>query len=305
MKKKILITGSNGMLGSRLIKRLIVTTDYYIIAVVGSEEKYQSLLEEIQAIDVDKIECLMIDEFFETNLGDLYAAIHLAFSRRNRSTADIAESIDFSAKVFKKLAKSNVQRVINVSSQGIYGDTNEIRTEKTVPAPVTLYTMAKYATEKIFDICFNETNMEHTNIRLDLVIQSQNLVPALCKQATDGRIYLKGGKQRFSFIDADDVTEALIAMLDSSSNWEAAYNVGWNEKRYTLLEVAEVVADVAVQLGYDRPEILLETQDINLWSGMNSKKFTNHTGWKPTIDLTDMVKRIFQTILWEKKYVKN
>ena len=161
---------------------------------------------------------------------------------------------------------------------------------------MTVYTMAKYATEKIFDFCFDGTEIEHTNLRMDLIIQSQNLVPALCRQAKQGLINLKGGEQRFSFLDVRDAALGILEMIDSPYGWEKAYNVGWNERRYKLTEIAELVADTAQMQGYLRPKIFLEKQDITLWSGMNSERFSNHTGWKPETDIRQMILKIFEEI---------
>ena len=296
MGKKVLVTGANGTLGSLLVKRLLDTTAYDVIAVVRSPEKYRDLLEKIQASKHERLFFLENSKLIDTELENLYAAVHMAFARRNRPSAEIAGSIDFSAQVFRKLAQSDVQRVINISSQGIYGDTDEIRTEQTPPAPVTAYTMAKYAAEKICNFCFADSGKEFTNLRLDLVIQSQNLVPALCRQAKKGKICLKGGEQRFSFIDAEDAVRAVEAMIQSKGEWEQTYNVGWNRKRYKLTEVAEVVADTVSKIGYKRPEIVLEQQDIKLWSGMSSERFIHHTGWKPQIRLSEMVERVLKAI---------
>lgn len=296
MSRKILVTGSNGMLGGKLIKKLTEMDGFEIIAVAGSEDKVNAMIERESIRNREKIQFLSIQNLLDKNvkIADLYGAVHLAFSRRVRPASDIAGSIDFSAAVFEKLASVNVERVINVSSQGIYGDTAEIRTESTPPAPITSYTMAKYAAEKIFDFCFKDAaDIKHTNLRLDLVVQSQNLIPALCSQAKNGKINLKGGEQRFSFIDADDAAAAIIAMLLSEGQWANVYNVGWNQRRYTLLEIADIVADTAVTLGYKRPEIVLDKQDISLWAGMDSTRFMEHTGWKPDIDIYKMVKNFY------------
>ena len=297
MGKKVLVTGANGTLGSLLVKRLLDTTAYDVIAVVRSPEKYRDLLEKIQARKHERLFFLENSKLIDTELENLYAAVHMAFARRNRPSAEIAGSIDFSAQVFRKLAQSDVQRVINISSQGIYGDTDEIRTEQTPPAPVTAYTMAKYAAEKICNFCFADSGKEFTNLRLDLVIQSQNLVPALCRQAKKGKICLKGGEQRFSFIDAEDAVRAVEAMIQSKGEWEQTYNVGWNRKRYKLTEVADIVKSVAEKMEYKNVEILLEEKDISLWAGMDSTKFEKHTGWEPKIDIYEMVERIFRSMM--------
>lgn len=296
MGKKILITGANGMLGTRLVKKILSDTNYNITAVIGSDEKYATWLKNIGEEYIERIEYVKTSKLYSSNVQNIYAGVHLAFARRNRPAADIASSIDNSSIVFKKLTELKIKRVINISSQGIYGNTSEFRTENTTPAPITAYTMAKYATEKIFDFYFEGTGTEYTNLRLDLVAQSQNLIPALCKQAKEGVINLKGGKQRFSFLDVDDAVSGIVAMIESPSGWSRIYNVGWNEKRYTLTEIAEVVARTASDLGYIYPDIQLDKQDIELWSGMNSSKFMEFTKWIPIITLEEMILRIFEEL---------
>lgn len=297
--KKILLTGSNGMLGGKLTSHLLNTTDCEIIAVTFTEDMVREMIEREEITQRERVHFLSNDELLDdkTALDNVYGAVHLAFARRVFPAKDIASSIDFAAAVFRKLAQGGVERVINLSSQGVYGKTEEFRTESTPPAPETQYTMAKYAAEVLFDNYMkNSAVKDYTNLRLDLVVQSQNLIPSLCRQAKEGKISLRGGEQRFSFIDADDAVRAIAAMLFSGADWESVYNVGWNRRRYTLTEAAEAVAAVSEQLGYGKPEISLDTQDISLWAGMDSSRFTVHTGWKPEITFEQMIERIFKTL---------
>ena len=297
--KNVLITGADGMIGGTLIRRLLAETDFNIIGVTFTEEMLDTMLEREHIGQTGRVRFLSNDALLsdKTPLEPLYAAVHLAFSRRNCPAADIASSIDFASAVFRRLAASDVTRVINLSSQGVYGKAEEFRTEQTVPAPETQYTMAKYAAEVIFRTHFSGSSVpDYANLRLDPVVQSQNLVVALCKQAKAGKISLTGGEQRFSFIDKEDAAGAIIAMLQSKAGWEHVYNVGWNRVRFTLPEVADRVAAVSEKLGFGKPEITLEKKDIVLWAGMDSTRFTAHTGWKPEIDFDCMIERIFQTI---------
>ena len=83
-------------------------------------------------------------------------------------------------------------------------------------------------------------------------------------------------------------------MLKRRDRWERIYNVGWNQRQYTLLEIAEMIAEVAERIGYGRPVIRLDKQDIALCYGMDSSKFMEFTGWNPSVDLTEMIMKIMQ-----------
>lgn len=290
----ILITGVNGFLGGKITRRITTDTDFDIIAVASSNEKVQAMCER-ESVDKRRVHYLSNIEFLklETKLKDVYGAVHLAFARRVRPVAEIASSLVYAAEVYHKLADSRIDRVINMSSQGVYGGTEEIRTEETAPAPDNHYTMAKYASEVIFNDTLKDSP-HHTNFRLDLVAQSQNIINGLCKSAKEGKISLKGGKQVFSFIDGEDVAGAVVAMLRAEGKWDNVYNVGWDRNRYTLVELAEIVADVAVKCGYRRPEIELVKADIALWSGMDSSRFIKKTGWRPEVEIGKTIHYILQ-----------
>lgn len=289
----ILITGANGFLGGKITRRITENTHFDVIAVARSEGKVQEMCMQ-EHIDKRRVNFMSTEDFLkpETKLEEVYGAIHLAFARRTRPAAEIASSLNYSAAVFHKLADNRIERVINLSSQGVYGGTEEIRTEETPPAPENHYTMAKYAAEILFKDTLEKCPY-HTNLRLDLVVQNQNVISRLCQSAKQGKIKLRGGKQVFSFIDGEDAAGAVVTMLRTEGNWDEVYNVGWNRERYTLVQLAELVANVAEQRRYKKPEIELEEDDISLWSGMDSSLFMKKTGWKPVVKLGESLRGFF------------
>lgn len=297
--QNVLVTGASGRLGGKFVKLLLETTDFHVIGAASTIEKFSAMEIRENITKTERLTFLPNNDLVSTEfvLPDLYGAVHFAFSRRNQPASRIADSIEFSANVFEKLASSTVKKVINISSQGVYGSTEEIRTEETPAAPDNHYTMAKYATEVIFNTIFSGyRDKKYTNLRLDIVAQSNNLVQALCKQAREGTIHLRGGEQVFSFIDEEDAVGAVMAMLVSEGAWEKKYNVGWNRKRYTLLEIADEVSDAAEECGISRPTIHLDKQDIKLWAGMDSSRFMEFTEWKPGMGLKESCKKMLMNI---------
>lgn len=295
MKRTVIITGADGFLGGKISRRILNDTNLDILGLTLDLTKIKAMMEREGIKRSNRIRFITNDEFMAAgnHLNNIYGAVHLAFSRRMQPAKDIASSIDFAADVFHRLFELGVDHVINMSSQGIYGNTDEIRTESTPPAPETQYTMAKYSAEVLFKNIMGSVP-HHTNFRLDAVAQSQNIVKGLCRSAKEGVINLRGGKQIFSFIDAEDVGSAVVAMLHVKGNWDNIYNIGWNRKRYGLLELAEIIADMAEECGYKRPEIKLNKDSTCLWAGMDSTRFMEKTGWKPEIDLYSTIKKILK-----------
>lgn len=299
-EKKILITGADGSLGGRMVKLLADETEYEVVAVSSFPEKIPHMLAREGVKNLNKIIQMSSEEMFRADLTKFHiaGAVHFAFSRAVFPKEEIASSLDYSLAAFRKAADSHIQNAIYISSQSIYGNTPEWRLEETVPSPESVYAMAKYAGEKLFEsVYLGHEELQHTILRLDIVIQSQNLVKTLCRNAKEsGKLVLRGGKQMFSYIDADDVPYAILSLLNGKKVWRAVYNVGPNRMRYNLMEIAGMVKEVAESHGCNEIEIDFSQDDTALWAGMDTGKFEADTGWKPRYDIRQMVSRIFEMV---------
>ncbi len=292
----VLITGANGNLGGTLVKELCENSSFGVVAIASDKTKIFEMLDRENVRRRDKVEAISSEDFFNKDLPSLniFAAVHMAFSRAIKPSKDIASSIDYSRKIYRRFHELSVPRVIYLSSQSVYGTTSEWRSEATLVSPEIIYSMAKYAGEKLLEAEFENTDTKFSSLRLDYVIQSQRLVSALCKQAKEkGVISLKGGNQTFSYIDKRDVAKAIVALIQYNGEWKHIYNVGPNKMRLSLTEIAEVIKSVAKNNGVEKIEIQLEKNDTELWSGMDSSRFMSDTGWKPVLSIYDMVAEIY------------
>ena len=298
--RNIVVTGADGNLGGRLVRTLADSTELGVIAVSSFPDRLPAMVEREQIVHTEKVQLMSSDAFFAADLNALQAdgAVHLAFSRAIFPNKDIASSLDYSLAAFRKIAESGVQNAVYVSSQSVYGAEPDFRTVGTVPAPGSVYAMAKYAGEKLFEAVYTgKEQLQHAILRLDLVAQSQRLIAGLCKSAAEsGVIQLKGGKQLFSYIDADDVPGALTALLLTDRKWKPIYNVGHNRERYTLVEMAQIVADVVSADTGRQVKVVLNADDTELYAGMDTSAFLADTGWKPEYSVRQIVERIYRAL---------
>ncbi len=296
-RETILITGANGMLGGALVKELAGSTGCDIIAVARDKDKIRDMLLREEIGSSDRITAVSRDDFLKGSWEGVSAMVHLAFSRANMPVESIAASLDYSRDVFRKTWESNVPEAIYISSQAVYGPTPEFRSEDMAAAPDSVYAMAKYAGEKLFEEVFDGTEVKHSVLRLDYVIQSQRLVPFLCRDAKEkGVLNLRGGKQNFSYIDKSDAAKAIAALLAYKGTWRPVYNVGPDRMRISLPEIAELVREAAENHGRSGIKINLEESDAELWSGMDSRLFMNDTGWKPSMNIYQMIESIYESV---------
>lgn len=296
--KYVIITGADGFIGGKIIKKLIEDSEFGIIA-VSSFPKNLPLMIERESVPPEKIIMMSSEDFLSHDFSEynITGVVHLAFSRAIFPNQDIASSLDYCMKIYNKIVDSNIDNSIYISSQSVYGDTSELRKENMPVAPNSIYAMAKYGGEKIIEACYQKkAELQHTIIRLDNVIQSQNLVKALCKNAKEtGILTLTGGKQVFSYIDVSEVPDAVYALLMCQKKWQPVYNVGADRMQASLIEVAETVKRIAENDGKS-VNIDLTESDAKLWSGMDISLFKNDTGWKPKMDLFQMIKNVYDSI---------
>ena len=289
MSRTLVITGAGGYLGRSLIQRIMDNTDWSVLAVSSSLQPQSSDWEgRVQVFDNSAIEsCFQVRE-------DIDTCIHLAFSRRFRSSTEIARSLDYSLKVYRLAAKKGC-RIVNMSSVGIYGLSSSFLDENADPAPDSLYSMAKYASEVLLSSVLAGKDIQATNMRLSGVAQSQRVLPVFIENAkTKGVITITGGKQQFSWIDIDDAVDALIALVNYEGNWKKAYNVSLNRVRYSIVELADLVAEEAEERGYARTRTEVNaSEDTPICVGWDSGAFTADTGWMPKVSIRETIHKMF------------
>lgn len=297
----IAITGSGGYLGENLIQQLIKSPSYTIAAMSSQAKK----LEERYKAN-SQIYCFEND-FFKKRalpLKHVDVLVHLAFARRFSSEHEIAESIDFSRCVFETAKIERIPKIIYVSSQGIYGNTSELRTVgKTKPSPTMIYTMAKYATEQVlWSVVDDDSQISATVVRLDSIAGNQKMLPTFVQNCIENQhISVVGGNQIFSFLDVRDAASGLISLLKIPSKiWKPVYNLGANNRRYNILELATLTAEVAQERGFGKVTISVEKKDIAQFAGMDSDEFSKDTGWLPRYDMKSIISKLFDEYL-EKK----
>ena len=297
MNQFIVITGATGNLGGRIIRRILDNTSYDIAAILLDFEDKDAFLGRYSGDEQERLKVIFKSDIETSDLRNAFAVLHLAFARRNHTYAEIADSIDYCKKIFTYFAKQDPQRVIYISSQGIYGNTEEFRREDTVPAPETVYSMAKYAGEKVFEMAFEGTDIETCVVRLESVAQSQNLIRALCKAAIqDKRLVIQGGEQTFSYIDEEDAADAISLLTTHEGETTGIYNIGPNRKRITLMQVAEIIRELCGERGF-KVDIEVKDGAKMLWAGMDSSKFMNEFHWSPAIDYRMIIEKILSDML--------
>lgn len=299
----IILTGAAGRLGTLLVKHF-AGDDRHTVLALGRDGAALARLQADVGPRGRNITYGTNDEFLAERLslpaGTEHTVIHLAFGRHSRGGAEIASSLVFMERLLTRLESlTGLRRIVYVSSQSVYGGTPEFRTAgKTPVAPELAYAMAKYAGEVLLSsFAARRPEVSAAVLRLEAVIQSQNLVPALCRAAVrEHKLSIRGGGQQVSYLDAEDAAQAIAAASLTDEPGYRVYNTGPDRMRVTLSELAELVRRSAEGRGIP---VQIETTpaDIAQWAGMDAAAFQQAFHWRPQYGLPQMVDRTFAEVL--------
>lgn len=298
MKKKILVTGGAGFIGSHLCKRLldigheVICLDNYF---TGSKENVIELMSnpyfELIRHDVTMPFFIEADEIY--NLACPASPIHYQYNPIKTIKTSVMGAVNMLG-----LAKRIRAKILQASTSEVYGDPDvHPQTEdywgKVNPiGPRACYDEGKRCAEALFMNYHRQNNVRIKIIRIfntygpkmhpnDGRVVSNFIVQALNNQ--DITIYGDGSQTR-SFQYVDDLIEASIRMMETSDDITGPVNIG-NPSEFTILELAEKV----IQLTDSRSKIIFKPlppddpkqrqPDITL-----AKKLLK---WEPQVPLDD------------------
>ncbi|NMA48554.1 MAG: SDR family oxidoreductase [Tissierellia bacterium] len=294
----LMITGAGGFLGSELIDQLYTSSDYNIIALTSKKEAILEMYD-----NRDRLNCYGIEKLNDQSIpwSTIDVIIHTAFAR-SYDGKSLAGALKFTNDLLFNAKKNGVRSFVNISSQSIYGDISQpLWNENTLVSPDSTYAIAKYASEIITNNVCEDSNMKGTSIRLSSLLGpglDSRLVSKFVKQAIQNElIKIVGGGQILSFLDVRDAAAGLIALISTDyKSWNNTYNLG-AFNRYTIVEIAEIVKEVALKYFLIPVNIEIEDKNVDFDSGMDSGLFYKDTGWKPKYDMQAIVESLFDYFL--------
>lgn len=253
-KKKILVSGGAGFLGSHLCDRLleqghdVLCVDNFF---TGSKQNVNHLLAnpnfELMRHDVTFPLYVEVDQIF--NLACPASPVHYQFDPVQTTKTSVHGAINMLG-----LAKRVKARILQASTSEVYGDP-EIHPQpesyfgKVNPIGIrSCYDEGKRCAETLFFDYHRQHQLDIKVIRIfntygprmhpnDGRVVSNFIVQAL--QGKDITIY-GDGQQTRSFCYVDDLIRGMISMMETPDGFTGPINIG-NPGEFTMLELAELV----------------------------------------------------------------
>lgn len=254
IKKKILVTGGAGFVGSHLCDRLlndgheVVCLDNYF---TGQKQNVVHLIGnpyfELIRHDVIMPFFIEVDEIY--NLACPASPIHYQYNAIKTIKTSVMGAINMLG-----LAKRIKAKILQASTSEVYGDPQihpQVETYWGHVNPIgerSCYDEGKRAAETLF-INYNKQN----NVRIKIIRIFNTYGPRM--HPNDGRVVsnfivqaLKNkditiygdGQQTRSFQYIDDLVEGMVRMMASGDSFTGPVNIG-NPNEFTILELAEKV----------------------------------------------------------------
>lgn len=311
VRKRVLVTGGAGFLGSHLCERLlkdggdVLCVDNFF---TGIKDNILHLIGnshfEVMRHDVTFPLYVEVDEIY--NLACPASPIHYQFDPVQTTKTSVHGAINMLG-----LAKRVKAKIFQASTSEVYGDP-EVHPQKedywgrvNPIGPRSCYDEGKRCAETLFFDYFRQHNL---NIKVARIFNTYG--PRM--HANDGRVVsnfimqaLKGeaitvfgdGKQTRSFCYVDDLIEGFIRLMRTHNEFTGPVNLG-NPVEFTILELAEKV----IELTGSRSELVFKPlpEDDPRQRKPDISSAAETMKWKPIINLEEGLKR---TISYFRRYV--
>ena len=309
MKKRILVTGGAGFLGSHLCDRLIARGDVVLCVdnfFTGSKENVAHLLRhpsfELMRHDVTFPLYVEADRIF--NLACPASPVHYQHDPVQTTKTNVHGAINMLG-----LAKRVKARILQASTSEVYGDPEVHPQPESYWGRVntigirSCYDEGKRCAETLFFDYHRQHNLEIKVMRIfntygprmhpkDGRVVSNFIVQAL--RGEDITMYGDGQQSR-SFCYVDDLIEGMLRLMDSPASFTGPVNVG-NPGEFTMLELAENVLRLVGGKSKITFHPLPEDDPKQRQPDITLAK--EKLGWLPTVQLEDGLK---ETVIYFRK----
>ncbi len=311
IRKRILVTGGAGFLGSHLCERLlkeghdVLCVDNFF---TGSKDNIRHLLDnpyfELMRHDVTFPLFVEVDEIY--NLACPASPIHYQFDPVQTTKTSVHGAINVLG-----LAKRVGAKIFQASTSEVYGDPEvhpqpeSYRGSVNTTGPRACYDEGKRCAETLF---FDYHRQHEVDIRVARIFNTYGprmhpndgrVVSNFIMQALrneDITIYGDGSQTR-SFCYCDDLIEGFVRLMAAPDDITGPINLG-NPGEFTIKQLAEKIIDMTGS------KSTLTFEDLPMDDPMQRKpvidKARENLGWEPTIALEDGLKK---TIAYFEKMV--
>jgi UDP-glucose 4-epimerase len=301
----ILITGGGGFIGIPLAQCL--HSKGFSITIIddfsrGSKHNIHDFPSDIEVIEKN----ILQEKITENAIQNADLVFHLsALSRVIPSINDpelCFRSNVVGTEIIARICSKYKKKIIFSSSREIYGNAEKIPVKESFPlVPENPYGSSKIAGESIIRAYSRTYGLKYDILRLTNVygpLDFDRVIPIFIERAMNGEIFfIYGGEQVIDFVYIDDVIDAFIGCLDSTTD-NKILNIG-SGIGTDIISLAKTIIDISSSSSkFFLKEKRTGEVDRFVADISNAKKMLN---WKPKIPLKNGLDSIVSSYQ-KKKY---
>lgn len=311
-KKRILVTGGAGFIGSNLVEKLLVHDNVLHVTVLDN-------LETGNIKNIEDFLELPNFTFIEGDIRDISTCIEActnidlishqaALGSVPRSIEDplLSNHVNVSGtlNVYQAAVKNNIERVVFAASSSTYGDSEELpKIEDIIGKPLSPYAVTKYVNELYADVFATCYKFKYIGLRYFNVFgpkQDPNgpyaaVIPIFMDRAIKNEdSYINGdGEYSRDFTFVDNAVQANILALfnDSSEADNQIYNVAFGE-RTTLNQLWAYISTVSNTTGRVQHREFREGDIPHSLADISKAKLM--LGYSPIVDVQDGIEKVYK-----------
>lgn len=302
--KKVVVTGSNGFIGSALCKEL-ANNGIEVIAIVRNEEENITMIENLPKLRIvysDLTEFRnLADKISDRDIDCLYHLAWVGTAGPLRGDIDVQmNNIKFATDTVRACADLKCPRMVFASSIMEYEIEALMATDAT-PGINTLYSSAKVAADYLVRTLAGSLGIDYIRAVISNVYGpgefSQRMVNTSIRKMLNGEhCAFSAGEQMYDFIYIDDAA-ATFYNIGLKGIKNRTYYIGSQNPRPLknfLVEMRDAV-DPSIEIGLGE----IEFKGISLtYNEFDIHAVKNDTGFVPAVDFTEGIKR---TAAWIKE----
>lgn len=301
MRKRILVTGGAGFLGSHLCKKL-VDADNDVICLdnffTGDKKNIEALLKnpyfELIRHDVTFPISLEVDEIY--NLACPASPPHYQFDPVQTTKTSVLGAINMLG-----LANRCKAKILQASTSEVYGDPEVHPQPESYKGSVSTtgiracYDEGKRCAETLFFDYYRQHGVQIKVMRIfntygpNMDLNDGRVVSNFIVQALKGEditIYGDGSQSR-SFCYVDDLIDGMVKLMNSPADFTGPVNIG-NPDEFTMLELAEKVIKLTASNSKITYQALPQDDPLQRQPLINLAK--EKLNWEPKINLEEGLK---------------
>ncbi len=290
MKKRVLITGVAGFVGSNLADRLLTEGDY---EVTGIDNLAYGVIEQVpEGVKFHK------EDIRDSSIVSLFEGSDFVFHFAAKNCIsdcqlDPVETADINVKgtvnVFEAAKKAGVKKIIYAESSAIYEGSDLLPTPETENKPQSFYSVSKFSTMYFAEAYKRFYNLNSTALRYFCVYgprqDYRRTIPPVFSSFIikilrgEQPVIFGTGEKRRDFIHVDDINDFHIKCMTELKTDNDVFNLG-SGVNYSINEIYDTIASL---LDYKNKPLYKPDLPGEAFANLADISKAKSLGWSPKL----------------------